>query len=61
MEKDVNKHQTIYMYHPRGRNTYASESNDSKHGHRPIHCVFMKIITKGMATKHTMWIHTSMT
>jgi hypothetical protein len=37
------------------------EYTDSKHGHRPIHCGSMKVLTKDMATKDTMWIHISMT
>jgi hypothetical protein len=36
--------------------------DDSKHDCRPIHCgSIKKILTKDMATKDTMWIHTSMT
>jgi hypothetical protein len=58
----ANNHQTILIYVSSLRqHTYAQNTNDSKHGHRPIHCGSMKVLTKDMATKHTMWIHTSMT
>jgi hypothetical protein len=34
---------------------------DSKPSRRPIHYGCMRIMNKGMSTRDTMWIHTSMT
>ena len=52
---------TLVIYIIPRKSYPCSEKNDSEHGCQPIHCRSMEAMTKEMATRDTMWIHTFMT